>query len=386
MRRLQFALFSIATLAMIASAHDTQASNTTDVTQSRYLAFFLLPGNSSGDPTLDRQIRSDIQTQLEAKGLVPVPAGEAQAVGVIHAATAAKHSRGDFYDGWGGWEWRVSGTAALDGTRNYRPGSIVVDVFDARTKQLIWTGEGPNVLSGRSGPSEPRKNALARMFRSFPVLGGNRLLPLLPIVGDHSPVEEATERIIFAQSPAVLVEVHGEPRYEQVLGTDLQRVVNTDAFIVRDEADIHYAKIGEVWMEADGLTGNWLPAGMLPSGTEAVYDDARPLGGLSTPVSESATVPVVYVVTTPTDLIVTDGEPRYGAFKGTALRYLENANAVVFQEPTDQQLYVRLPSGWFRAWTTNGPWERVADKALPADLRAVRNITRTDLNADAEQS
>ena len=383
--RIQFALLSIATLAMIASAHDTQARTTAGVVESRYLAFFLLTGNSSGDPALDGRIRSDIQTVLEEKGLVRTSADEAQAVGVIHVATAAKHSRGDFYEGWGGWEWRASGPPTLDGTRNYKPGSVVVDVFDARTKQLIWTGETPNVLSGKSSPSEPRKNALARLFRTFPVLGVTGFLPFSPVAGDHSPVDDATERIIFAPGPAVLVEIHGEPRYEQVLGTDLQRVVNTDAFIVRDEADIHYSKIGDVWMEADGLTGNWLPAGMLPGGTEAAYADIRPVGGMPTAASDPATLPVVYVVTTPADLIVTDGEPQYGPFKGTALRYLENANAVVFQEPTDHELYVRLSGGWFRAWTTDGPWERVGDKALPADLRPVRDITSTDLNAEAER-
>jgi hypothetical protein len=100
--RIQFALLSIAILAMIASAHDTQARTTAGVVESRYLAFFLLTGNASGDPALDGRIRSDIQTVLEEKGLVPTSADEAQAVGVIHVATTAKHSRGDFYEGWGG--------------------------------------------------------------------------------------------------------------------------------------------------------------------------------------------------------------------------------------------------------------------------------------------
>jgi Domain of unknown function (DUF4136) len=187
MRYLQFALLSITTLATIASAHDTRARTTAETAESRYLAFFLLPGNSSGDPTLDRQIQSEIEALIEAKGLVPVPAGDAQAVGVIHVATAAKQSRSDFYAGWGGWEWRVPGTAALEGTHNYKAGSVVFDLFDARTKQLIWTGEAPNAVTGSSSSIEPRKNTLARMFRTFPVLGVSGFLPLLPPAGDHSP-------------------------------------------------------------------------------------------------------------------------------------------------------------------------------------------------------
>jgi hypothetical protein len=40
----------------------------------------------------------------------------------------------------------------------------------------------------------------------------------------------------------------------------------------------------------------------------------------------------------------------------------------MFKEPTDKQLYLRLPDGWVRAWTINGPWERISLSALPDDL------------------
>jgi hypothetical protein len=48
-----------------------------------------------------------------------------------------------------------------------------------------------------------------------------------------------------------------------------------------------------------------------------------------------------------------------------------NTTGIVFREPTDQELYVRVPAGWFRAWTTNGPWEPVPEDKLPADLAAI---------------
>jgi hypothetical protein len=84
-------------------------------------------------------------------------------------------------------------------------------------------------------------------------------------------------------------------------------------------------------------------------------------------------MPVVCVSTTPAELIVTDGEPEYAPFNSTPLLYIRNTTGRVFREPTDQELYVRVPSGWFRAWTTNGPWEPVPEDKLPADLAAVRN-------------
>src|ERR671924_254924 len=79
----------------------------------------------------------------------------------------------------------------------------------------------------------------------------------------------------------------------------------------------------------------------------------------------------------PAALIETDGEPQFVPVNATALLRVKNTTAVVFKEPTDQEIYVRLPQGWFRAWTTNGPWERVPNNALPADLAHLPGMMRT---------
>jgi hypothetical protein len=132
---------------------------------------------------------------------------------------------------------------------------------------------------------------------------------------------------------------------------------------------------GEMWMEAYDLTGSWATAGTVPEGAEVALkqalDDSRmdlfAIGQIQSPV------PAVYVSTTPAELIVTDGEPQYAPFNGTPLLYVRNAAGWVFREPTDRELYVRVADGWFRAWTTNGPWEPVRHDRLPADLAGVRN-------------
>ena len=53
---------------------------------------------------------------------------------------------------------------------------------------------------------------------------------------------------------------------------------------------------------------------------------------------------------------------------GTALRYLANTAAKVFREPTDDEWYVQVDGRWYRAWTSDGPWQGIADKELPADI------------------
>jgi hypothetical protein len=81
-----------------------------------------------------------------------------------------------------------------------------------------------------------------------------------------------------------------------------------------------------------------------------------------------ANPPAIYISTTASALIVTDGPARYELVHGTSLKRLVNTAATVFKEPTDDELYVLVMDRWFRAWTTDGPWEFVPADQLPADI------------------
>jgi hypothetical protein len=189
--------------------------------------------------------------------------------------------------------------------------------------------------------------------------------------------------ILFAEKPAILILIDGEPVYRSLKGTDLQRITNTKAFIVRDGAGIHYLKVLDGWMEAYGLRGMWLVAGAPPPGAEPalrriaagkrvdLLDADTPRARGIRPQLDDATAPAIYISMAPADLIVTDGAPRYALVEGTSLEYVENTTANVFREPTDDELYVLVADRWFRAWTTDGPWGAVAPSDLPSDIRAI---------------
>ena len=191
-------------------------------------------------------------------------------------------------------------------------------------------------------------------------------------------------RLLFANRPAILIQISGNPMYRPIRGSDLERIVNTKAFIVRDTAGIHYLKVFDGWMEAYGLRGMWSVAGVPPPGAERALQRlaatravdllgamaARPSG--SRPTLDDATAPAIYISTEPAELIVTDGPPRFAAVDGTSLEYVENTTANIFKEPTDQELYVLISGRWLRAWTTDGPWQVVARSDLPSDIQAIR--------------
>ena len=137
---------------------------------SSYRTFYLLDGNSSGNPVTDQMVRVDVASALTSKGWREVPDSEAQAAVLIHAATKDKHSFETFYHGWGEWHWHWGGFA--DTTRfveDYKIGTLVVDIFDARTKQAIWHGFAAGAVSeDPTSVEDATEQAVARMFSDFP--------------------------------------------------------------------------------------------------------------------------------------------------------------------------------------------------------------------------
>jgi hypothetical protein len=330
---------------------------------ARYRTFFVLHGNSSGNPAADLEITSGVQTALTNKGWSELPRDEAEAVVVINAATSANHSYAGFYDRWGG-QWR-RGAASSGGPlrEDYKPGTLVVDIFDAGTTQFVWHGFVNDAVSHTPSPNaHVSKDAIAKLFRPLP--------DPPPIIAAGSAITQAAEpRIIFSESPAVLVLIDGAPIYRKVPGTELEQVVNTKALLLRDETGVHYLRIFGRWMEAYTLRGPWSVSGVGPDDAAAILArDGNSSRDRCAQALEADATPTVYVSPAPADLIVTDGAPQLAPVAGTSLLYVRNTTDHVFEEPTDQEFYVLASGHWYRAWTTNGPWQPAPDNQLPADF------------------
>jgi hypothetical protein len=77
-----------------------------------------------------------------------------------------------YYDGFGGgWHWRGFGgfgesTTTFD---SYTVGTLVVDLFDAKTKDLVWRGVSSGMLSDKSGKNIKTLNkGVEKLFQHFP--------------------------------------------------------------------------------------------------------------------------------------------------------------------------------------------------------------------------
>ena len=123
-------------------------------------------------PSMPMRSDADVSSALTAKGSQEVPESEAQATVVVHTSTKTKHTYQTFYDGFGGgWRWRRFGgfTGATTYEQDYKVGTVVVDIFDAKSKEAIWHGYAAGVLSGKATENARiNDRAVAKMFANFP--------------------------------------------------------------------------------------------------------------------------------------------------------------------------------------------------------------------------
>jgi hypothetical protein len=126
--------------------------------------------------------RHDSCIQLSAKGWTQVDNGGDVAIVAIKM-TKTQKTLETFYDGFsgGGWGWRGFGgygESFGDSTtteQDYKEGTLVVDIFDAKSKQLIWRSSAEGTLSDSAAKNEKNLDrGVARMFKVFPPGSGKR--------------------------------------------------------------------------------------------------------------------------------------------------------------------------------------------------------------------
>ena len=75
-----------------------------------------------------------------------------------------------YYDGFGGgWRWGGGFGDATTSVDTYKVGTLVIDMFDAHTKKLIWRGSSSDTLSDKSDKNiKNLDKGVQKMFDHFP--------------------------------------------------------------------------------------------------------------------------------------------------------------------------------------------------------------------------
>ena len=115
------------------------------------------------------RIKEAVNAALTAKGWTPVESGGNVAIVAIEM-THNQRTLNTFYDGFGGgWRWGGGFGNATTTVENYKVGTLVVDLFDAKNKNLIWRGSSSDTLSNKSDKNiKNLDKGVKKMFDHFP--------------------------------------------------------------------------------------------------------------------------------------------------------------------------------------------------------------------------
>lgn len=195
--------------------------------------------------------------------------------------------------------------------------------------------------------------------------------------GSRAVVSVGSEpvRVIYREEPTVLVSIDGEPAMREMPGTPWLRVINTRAFLVLDAREGRYFLWARGrWYESTHVAAPWRAAAHPPAGLDTARGEAATQGSVDAFEQEDGTqqAAAIVVATTPTELLQSDGPPRYVPVGETRLLQLVNSPNRIFMEMGSRTHYALLAGRWYRsADLRGGSWEPVAPDQLSAEFRRI---------------
>jgi hypothetical protein len=142
------------------------------------------------NPLVDKRIVKELESRIGLEGLVPAGANPDLNV-TYHSSTSEEFAIDTSTWGYGfgsGWSWGHGGGYYGRGggygggylgsagpvnttttVRKYIRGTLVVDIWDARTKELLWRGTATDIVSDNPEKNDRKlKKALEKMFKKYP--------------------------------------------------------------------------------------------------------------------------------------------------------------------------------------------------------------------------
>lgn len=131
-------------------------------------------GTSWNNQISEKRISDEITQTLTEKGWTKTDANP-DALVLLHGATEKQKSLNTFYSGgYGGYGYRGWGGmggmgTATTTTSEYLVGTLVVDIFDAKSKSLMFRGTASDEISDKPEKNVKKVQKVAdKMFKDFP--------------------------------------------------------------------------------------------------------------------------------------------------------------------------------------------------------------------------
>lgn len=189
----QIMMFAVATvgLAACSTVHvDSEYDKEANFARFKTFRWVDAPPVAVGDPrvedtALQARVQLAVNRELEAKGLRRVESGASDLLVNYYVTVEEKMTGQNVNDKYGyspgggwtrgahqGWAWGLGGydTPSVP-TTYYEEGTVIIDMVDPTTKQLIWRGTATTVVNLDSDQEVRRQrlnDAIQRIFTQYP--------------------------------------------------------------------------------------------------------------------------------------------------------------------------------------------------------------------------
>jgi len=155
-------------------AQDVKTDYDREADFSKYKTFAVKIGTSWNNQISEKRVTDEIAQTLSEKGWKQVDANP-DALVLLHGATEKQKSLNTFYSGgYGGYGYRGWGGmggmgTATTTTTEYTVATLVVDIFDAKSKALLFRGAAEDEISDKAEKNIKKvEKASNKMFKNFP--------------------------------------------------------------------------------------------------------------------------------------------------------------------------------------------------------------------------
>ena len=139
----------------------------TDFTKYKTYKWVTIEGAKRPDQITDQQIMQAVDSQLATKGLTK---SDAETVDMFVAYQVAIDQETQ-WTAYGGAGLRFGGGMGTATSSTITVGTLAVDLYEAATKKLLWTGDATKTINPSKDPQKRMENlnkAVAKLLKNYP--------------------------------------------------------------------------------------------------------------------------------------------------------------------------------------------------------------------------
>ena len=170
MAMISIALLLAIFLGGVAVAQDVTTNSMPGIDFTKYHTYkwVVIEGAEVPNQIVDAQIKQAVDAQLATKGLTRTDSDKADLY-VGYQISVQKQEQWNAYGMGGGYRWGGGMATATSSTINI--GTLVLDMYDPGTKQLVWTGRATKTIDPNNSQEKKQKNlnnAMKKLLSKFP--------------------------------------------------------------------------------------------------------------------------------------------------------------------------------------------------------------------------